>query len=43
MNERIVNVLFLKPDKSTVWLTVRWGKAHLDHYRNMGWVILMTD
>ncbi len=43
MDNRIVNVMFLKPDRSTLWLTLRWGKEHLDFYRDKGWVILMTN
>ena len=39
---RFVNVMILKPDKSTEWITVPWGKAHLDWIRKQGNVILMT-
>lgn len=40
--DRMLTVQFMKPDKTIVWLTIPWGKAHLDYYRNKGWIILMT-
>jgi len=39
---RTVDVQFLKPDKTIVWLTIPWGKSHLDWYRKQGYTILMT-
>jgi hypothetical protein len=39
---RTVTLYILKPDKSTEWITVPWGKAHLDYVRNQGNTILMS-
>jgi hypothetical protein len=40
---RTVKVQFLTPEKTIVWVTIPWGKKHLDWYRNRGYIILMTE
>jgi hypothetical protein len=40
---RTVKVQMLSPDKKIIWVTLPWGKAHLDWYRNQGYIILMTE
>lgn len=40
---RTVKVQMLTPDKKIIWVTVPWGKSHLDWYRQRGYIILMTE
>ena len=35
-------MMVLTPNKEVKWLTVPWGKGHLDYYRKQGYLILMT-
>jgi len=39
---RMLTMMVLTPDKEVKWLTVPWGKGHLDYYRKQGYLILMT-
>ena len=39
---RTVKVQLLTPDKKIIWVTIPWGKAHLDWYKKQGYQILMT-
>jgi hypothetical protein len=39
---RMLTLMVLTPDKKVKWLTIPWGKAHLDWYRKQGYEILMT-
>jgi hypothetical protein len=38
---RTVKLMLLK-DGKTEWMTVPWGKAHLDWVRRLGYTILMS-
>lgn len=39
---RTVTLFVMKPDKTTAWITIPWGKKHLDWYRNNGYIILLS-
>jgi hypothetical protein len=39
---RMLTLMVLTPNKEVKWLTVPWGKGHLDYYRKQGYLILMT-
>lgn len=40
---KTVTVQFLTDDGRIIWLTIPWGKGHLDYYRKVKkWTILMT-
>jgi hypothetical protein len=39
---RMLTMMVLTPNKEVKWLTVPWGKGHLDYYRKQGYLILMT-
>jgi hypothetical protein len=39
---RYLSVLILRPDKKTEWVTIPWGKYHLDLLRKSGNLILFS-
>ena len=39
---RTVTLFVLNQDKTTEWITVPWGKGHLDYVRSTGKTILMS-
>jgi hypothetical protein len=39
---RTVTLFVMKPNKTTEWITVPWGRSHLNYVREQGYVILMS-
>jgi hypothetical protein len=39
---RMIHVWILKPDGSTQWYTIPWGKRHLDQIRKEGVIIFSS-